>query len=65
MAMLRFFERMDDLELRVLQLERERDELSDLLCRYMENELATPLSRRSAEQLIEALRARQARRTTK
>jgi hypothetical protein len=60
--MLRFFERLDTLEERVLQLEIERDELATLLCVYIENEIVTPISRRSAEQLAAGLRARQASR---
>jgi hypothetical protein len=59
--MLRFFERVDDLEKRVLQLEQERDELADLLCEYVDSDLELTW-RKPAERLVEALRARQAMR---
>jgi hypothetical protein len=52
---------MDTLEERVLQLEREHDELANLLCDYIDTDLATPW-RSSAERLVEALRAQQAMR---
>lgn len=61
MPMLRFFERVDGLEHRVFQLETEHDELTDLLCAYLDADLAMQW-KGSAERLVEALRARQASR---
>jgi hypothetical protein len=60
--MLKYFQRIDSLEERVLQLETERDELSELLCEYIDADLVMSWQA-SAQRLVAALRGRQAART--